>query len=67
MCFAKIPNGLHARIVQMELLVFGVQFCILALPVGLFPSREETRGMYAALYRAMLPPSVYARQVLIHE
>ena len=57
-------NGLKDT--SVTAVVFGVHFCILALPVGPCPSPEETRRMYAALYRAVMPPHIYEREVLIH-
>ena len=46
-------------------MAFGVQFRILALPVGPCPSPDDTRRMYAALYHAVLPPKIYEKEVLI--
>ena len=46
--------------------VWDVQFRILALPVGSCPSAEETRRMYAALYRVIMPPEMFVSKVLIH-
>lgn len=59
-----LRNGLTDT--SVTAVVFGVQFRILALPVGPCPSPGETRRMYADLYRAVMPPSIFAREVLIH-
>lgn len=59
-----LRNGLTDTTVTAT--VWGVQFRILALPVGGFPSPAETRRMYAALYRAIMPPEMFASKVLIH-
>ncbi len=59
-----LRNGLVDT--SVTAVVFGVEFRILALPVGPCPSPDETRRMYAALYRAVMPPRIYEREVLIH-
>lgn len=59
-----LRNGL--RDTSVTAVVFGVHFRILALPVGTCPSPDETRRMYAALYRAIMPRHIYEREVLIH-
>ncbi len=59
-----LRNGLTDTSVTAA--VYGVQFRILALPVGPCPSQDETRRMYADLYRAVMPPRIFAREVLIH-
>lgn len=46
--------------------VFGVDFLLLSMPVGPELSPDDVRHMYARLYRAMLPPEIYVRQVVIH-
>ncbi len=59
-----LRNGLKDT--SVTAVVFGVQFRILALPVGPCPTPDETRRMYAALYRAVMPPKIFAGEVLIH-
>ena len=59
-----LRNGL--RDTSVTAVVFGVQFRILSLPVGPCPSPDDARRMYAALYRAVMPPKIYESQVLIH-
>ena len=59
-----LRNGLTDTAVTAT--VWGVQFRILALPVGVCPSPDETRRMYAALYHAIMPPEMYANKVMIH-
>ncbi len=59
-----LRNGLADTAVTA--VVYGVQFRILALPVGLCPSPDDTRRMYADLYRAVMPPKIFASKVLIH-
>ncbi len=58
-----LRNGLLDT--SVTAVVFGVQFRILALPLGPCPSPDDTRRMYAALYRAVMPPVIYEKQVLI--
>ena len=45
-----------------EVRLFGVRFCILALPLGQSAPSESARAL-EALYRAMLPGPVYAQSV----
>ncbi len=59
-----LRNGLTDTTVTAT--VWGVAFRILALPVGICPSPEETRRMYATLYRAILPPELFESKVTIH-
>ena len=59
-----LRNGLQDT--SVTAVVFGVQFRILALPVGPCPSPDDARRMYADLYHAVLPPKIYESQVLIH-
>ncbi|MBR4539072.1 MAG: GNAT family N-acetyltransferase [Clostridia bacterium] len=59
-----LRNGL--RDTSVTAVVYGVQFRILALPVGTCPSLDDTRHMYADLYRAVMPPKIFASKVLIH-
>ena len=59
-----LRNGLTDT--SVTAVVFGVHFRILALPVGQCPAPDETRRMYAALYRAVMPRRIYEREVLIH-
>lgn len=59
-----LRNGLVDT--SVTAVVYGVQFRILALPVGPCPTPDDTRRMYAALYRAVMPPKIFASKVLIH-
>ena len=59
-----LRNGLADT--SVTAVVYGVQFRILALPVGPCPSPDDTRRMYADLYRAVMPPKIFASKVLIH-
>ena len=59
-----LRNGLEDT--SVTAVVYGVQFRILALPVGLLPSPDDTRRMYADLYRAVMPPKIFASKVIIH-
>ena len=59
-----LRNGL--RDADAKATVYGVQFKILTLPVGRALSREEVRQKYAALYRALLPNSLFQEKVFIH-
>ena len=59
-----LRNGLKDT--SVTAVVYGVQFRILALPVGPCPSPDDTRRMYADLYRAVMPPQIFAGKVLIH-
>ena len=59
-----LRNGL--RDADVKATVYGVQFKILTLPVGRALSREEVRQKYAALYRALLPESLFQEKVFIH-
>ena len=59
-----LRNGLVDT--SVTAVVYGVQFRILALPVGPLPSPDNARRMYAALYRAVMPPKIYENHVLIH-
>ena len=59
-----LRNGLVDT--SVTAVVYGVQFRILALPVGPCPAPDAARRMYAAMYRAVMPPKVFAREVLIH-
>lgn len=59
-----LRNGLKDT--SVTAVVFGVQFRVLALPVGPCPHPDETRRMYAALYRAVMPSKIFASEVLIH-
>ena len=43
--------------------VWGVEYRILALPVGRAPTPAQARETYAALYRAIFPPRVFASRV----
>ncbi len=56
-----LNNGL--RDTTVSAVVYGVEYRILSLPVGGFPSPEETRRLYAALYRAILPERAYKTMV----
>ena len=49
-------TGLRAR-------VWRVEYRILALPVGRLPSRRQAREIYTSLYRAIMPPEIYAAMV----
>ena len=60
-----LRNGL--RDADMKATVYGVQFKILTLPVGKPISRAEAKEKYAALYRALMPPKLFAEKVLLHE
>ena len=60
-----LRNGL--RDAEVKATVYGVQFKILALPVGRLISKAEAKEKYAALYRALMPPKLYAEKVFIHE
>lgn len=60
-----LRNGLTDA--SVTAVVYGVQFRILALPVGPCPSPDDTRRMYADLYRAVMPPRIFASEVLIHD
>ena len=59
-----LRNGLTDTAVTA--VVYGVSYRILVLPVGVASSPEETRRVYAAIYRAMLPAKIYAEKVEIH-
>ncbi len=59
-----LRNGLVDT--SVTAVVFGVHFRILALPVGPVPSPDDTRRMYGALYRAVMPPKIFASKVIIH-
>ena len=59
-----LRNGLVDT--SVTAVVYGVQFRILALPVGPCPPPDETRRIYAELYRAVMPPKIFASKVLIH-
>lgn len=59
-----LRNGLKDTAVTA--VVYGVQFRILALPVGPRPSPDDTRRMYADLYRAVMPPKIFSSKVIIH-
>ena len=59
-----LRNGLTDTSVTAT--VYGADFRILALPVGAPLAPGETRRVYGALYRAMMPPRIYARMVDIH-
>ena len=59
-----LRNGLTDT--SVTAVVYGVQFRILALPVGPCPAPDDARRMYAALYRAVMPPKIFASKVLIH-
>ena len=58
-----LRNGL--KLTPVRATVYHVEYRILALPVGVTPSTEETARVYAALYRAIMPRWVYARMVEI--
>lgn len=58
-----LRNGLSDTGVRAR--VFGVDFRILSLPVGHTPSTGEARDVYAGLYRAMLPQSLYEKWIII--
>ena len=58
-----LRNGLCDTGVRAR--VFGVDFRILSLPVGERPSPEQTREVYAQMYRIILPPKLYSRHVII--
>lgn len=58
-----LRNGLAET--GVSAVVYGVTYRILALPVGPVPSPEETRRVYAAVYRAMLPAEDFDRRVEI--
>ena len=60
-----IKNGLADTGVRAT--VYGVDFTVLALPVGNRPSREEAGRLYGELYHVILPPELYDRWVVIHE
>ena len=59
-----LRNGLVDTSVTSQ--VYGVRFRILALPVGPCPSPDDTRRMYADLYRAVMPPRIFADKVVIY-
>lgn len=59
-----LRNGLVDT--SVTAVVFDVQFRILALPVGPCPAPDDARRMYADLYRAVMPPKIFASKVLIH-
>ena len=45
--------------------VYGAAFRILALPGGETVDAEQARGVYAALYKAILPPHTFRYRVVI--
>ena len=59
-----LRNGLRDTSVTAE--VYRVKYRILTLPLGSMSSVEETRRIYAALYRAILPEGVYESMVRIY-
>ena len=58
-----LQNGLVETGVRAT--VYGVDYLILSLPVGNRPDPEQTRRVYAELYRAILPPRLYERWVVL--
>ena len=59
-----LRNGLLETGVKAT--VYGVDFRLLSLPVGVAPTPEETRRLYGQLYRVILPPGLYESKVVIH-
>ena len=59
-----LRNGLKDT--ETKATVYGVQFKILALPVGSEVSREEVKTRYASLYRSFLPARLFETKVFIH-
>ena len=57
-------NGMKDSSVSAR--IFGVDFLLLAMPVGPELSPDDVRRMYARLYHIMLPQSTYEKQVIIH-
>ena len=58
-----LRNGLSDTGVRAT--VFGVDFQVLALPVGSPVSREKAQDLYAQLYRIILPPESYSKWVKV--
>lgn len=58
-----LKNGL--RDTGATAVVWHVEFRILSLPGKRLPSAEETAGIYASLYRSILPERIYSRMVSI--
>lgn len=56
-----LRNGLADTGVRAT--VWHVAYRVLALPVGRIPTPIEAREIYGALYRAIMPPRVYAAMV----
>ena len=59
-----LRNGLTDTSVTAT--VYGVTYRILALPVGTVPDPAETRRVYAALYRSVMPARIFSSKVIIH-
>lgn len=53
-----VETGVEAR-------VYGAEYRILTFPFARPRDAEDTRETYAALYRAIMPPRIYARMVAI--
>ncbi len=58
-----LRNGLYDTGARAT--VYDAAFRILALPGGEAVTAEQARGVYAALYRAILPPHAYRHRVVI--
>ncbi len=58
-----LKNGL--RDTAVTAVVYGVGYRILSLPLGAPPSPGETRRLYAALYRSILPERAYKSKVKV--
>ena len=58
-----LRNGLYDTGARAT--VYGAAFRILALPGGETVDAEQARGVYAALYKAILPPHAYRHRVVI--
>ena len=58
-----LRNGLAETSVRAT--VWHVGYRILALPLGVIPGPDETKQIYASLYRLMMPKTVYDKMVSI--
>lgn len=58
-----LRNGLRETGVTAR--VYGVDYRVLALPVGEMPPPDKARAVYAEIYRAVLPARIYEKMVRI--
>ena len=55
-----LRNGYRST--GLKALVFGVDYCILELPVGRAHTADELRAIYAGIYRSLLPGPFFRTQ-----